>query len=463
MILGTIDPARASSGERLKNTPQTDRAADWDTEASVGYGVGDGMPTWWELAHGLDPNARDDAGDFDNDGYTNLEEYLNEIAAWPAPAAIVFNGATNNRYAQITNWDANVDATRVQNWQPSKFDVAHLRAGTTIVDAVGQHAGTLVVAPVAGDNATLNVTAGWVDVATALNVGAAGTGVVNRSGGAGGRTDNHPRRQRRGVGDAAASPARATTPRRHARQGFRGRHFQLHRRHAQADTVAFDLVNNGGVISPGLSPGTTHVIGNLTVNSGSLLLELAGAGTGQYDEIVVDGALTAGGTLRVSLIDGYVPAVGATFDLLDFATASGAFTLDLPALGSGLVWNSAKLLTTGELSVALAPNADFNGDLIVDGQDFVIWQIGLGLVGQTDRTNGDADGNGVVDSADLQVWTSQTGNFTADAGRGNERPRTNIPRALGDACRIPFRLDPQNALLTSADEMGSSSFLLSRV
>ena len=101
------DPSEGVEWRALKNTPQTNRAVDWDTEASVGYGVGDGMPTYWELQHGLDPNARDDAGDFDSDGYTNLEEYLNDIAAWPAPNAIVFDGTTNGRYAQITNWDAN--------------------------------------------------------------------------------------------------------------------------------------------------------------------------------------------------------------------------------------------------------------------------------------------------------------------------------------------------------------------
>jgi hypothetical protein len=38
----------------------------------------DGMPDAWELAHGLNPNDPADAtADPDNDGYTNLEEYLN--------------------------------------------------------------------------------------------------------------------------------------------------------------------------------------------------------------------------------------------------------------------------------------------------------------------------------------------------------------------------------------------------
>jgi hypothetical protein len=40
----------------------------------------DGMPDAWESAHRLDPqNPQDGAGDRDNDGYTNVEEYLNSL------------------------------------------------------------------------------------------------------------------------------------------------------------------------------------------------------------------------------------------------------------------------------------------------------------------------------------------------------------------------------------------------
>lgn len=42
----------------------------------------DGMPDEWELAHGLDPNDPEDRnGDSNGNGYTNLEDYLNELAA----------------------------------------------------------------------------------------------------------------------------------------------------------------------------------------------------------------------------------------------------------------------------------------------------------------------------------------------------------------------------------------------
>ena len=42
----------------------------------------DGMPDAWETKRGLSPSsAADGNGDDDGDGYTNLEEYLNELAA----------------------------------------------------------------------------------------------------------------------------------------------------------------------------------------------------------------------------------------------------------------------------------------------------------------------------------------------------------------------------------------------
>ena len=40
----------------------------------------DGMPDAWESKNGLNPNnASDASGDRDNDGYTNIEEYLNSV------------------------------------------------------------------------------------------------------------------------------------------------------------------------------------------------------------------------------------------------------------------------------------------------------------------------------------------------------------------------------------------------
>jgi hypothetical protein len=52
-------------------------------------------------------------------------------------------------------------------------------------------------------------------------------------------------------------------------------------------------------------------------------------------------------------------------------------------------------------------NADFNGDQVVDGQDFLIWQRGYGA-GST-LAEGNANSDGAIDDADLQIWQEQFG------------------------------------------------------
>lgn len=144
------------------------RPAGWDTD-------GDGMPDAWESDHGLNPNIANNNGDFDNDGYTDLEEYLNETAAWPAPGVIVFTNAAA-RYAEIFNWRVNGQPVNITGqgtvttysfWQPSRFDTALISNSTVIVDAAGQDAGTLLLT----NAATLNIINGGLKIADKLIVG----------------------------------------------------------------------------------------------------------------------------------------------------------------------------------------------------------------------------------------------------------------------------------------------------
>jgi hypothetical protein len=114
-------------------------------------------------------------------------------------------------------------------------------------------------------------------------------------------------------------------------------------------------VTNRGTIAPGHSAGWLTINGNLTLESTStLLLELGGATRGSgYDALTVTGALTAGGTLTVSLINGYSPTSGASFDLFDFGSLSGTFgTVNLPV---GYAWNTDALYTTGVISLGAVP------------------------------------------------------------------------------------------------------------
>ncbi len=61
-------------------------------------------------------------------------------------------------------------------------------------------------------------------------------------------------------------------------------------------------------------------------------------------------------------------------------------------------------------------DADFDGNDVVDGSDFLIWQRGSGAAGGLNR--GDANNDGVVDGADLDIWKAQFGGGAATGAIG---------------------------------------------
>lgn len=60
------------------------------------------------------------------------------------------------------------------------------------------------------------------------------------------------------------------------------------------------------------------------------------------------------------------------------------------------------------------PSADFDADGDIDGRDFLVWQRGFGLEGQSDNSSGDANFDGTVNELDLEVWHQQYGMPSAD-------------------------------------------------
>lgn len=58
-------------------------------------------------------------------------------------------------------------------------------------------------------------------------------------------------------------------------------------------------------------------------------------------------------------------------------------------------------------------DADFDNDDDTDGNDFLIWQRGVGGVNGTDNEDGNANGDGFVDGADLDEWKAAFGTAVA--------------------------------------------------
>jgi pectate lyase len=355
------------------------------TTHPVGYDAdNDGMKDEWEAKHGgnLVWNA-----DFDSDGYINLIEFVNELGEFPAPAPIVFNGGLNNRYAHIMNWKTNDGVTAGSNWQPSKYDEAQINSGTVVVDAVGQHAGLLLLGATAASNGKLQVNNGWLEVDSSIVVGAHATGQGTLT-----------------LGGGAVTADQVMV-------GFYGQ--------VEGGGTLTANVLNGGLVSPGTSPGTLTIVGAYDqTETGILAIDLASAGS--YDKLIVNGDVQLGGLLEVNLLGGYEPTLGATFDVLDWTgTALGAFELlALPNLVAELAWDTSLLDAQGVLSVIAAPSdtlaGDFNDDGIVDSADYSIWRDNLGsnspLLNETASL-------GIVDSEDYDAWKANFGAM-AEAGGG---------------------------------------------
>jgi hypothetical protein len=118
-------------------------------------------------------------------------------------------------------------------------------------------------------------------------------------------------------------------------------------------TVSVSLIN-AALVDLGAPTGTLQVNGAYQQTAaGALNVGLGGTAAGQFDRLQVTGAATLGGTLNVSLVGGFLPAVGNTFEILVFASRTSDFAtvtgLSLPN-GNTLQYSPeatrARLITT---------------------------------------------------------------------------------------------------------------------
>ena len=95
---------------------------------------------------------------------------------------------------------------------------------------------------------------------------------------------------------------------------------------------------SGSTLAPGNSPGLLTINGDLTIDGGTLLIELAGADPGQYDVLRVEGDLAFNsGAFNLSLLDGFKPAGNSEFRVIEvrdtLSLNTGAVTFGYVGMG----------------------------------------------------------------------------------------------------------------------------------
>ncbi|MFT3785396.1 MAG: hypothetical protein QM770_04420 [Tepidisphaeraceae bacterium] len=403
--------ATAPNATELANllaTPLVTRAANYDTD-------NDGMPDTWEVAHGLNPTSNADWKlDYDTDGYINLQEYLDEVGAFPAPKPVSWIGGTGGRYALISNWDI--------PFQPSRFDTVQIESGRAVVDAIGQEAKNIVLGVSSTSTASLGVSSGWLRVAGNITIGqAAGSSTALDL--AGGRL-------------IIAGTLSGGAPGSSNVFNWTGGTLA-----AANVTSAFLVASTGG--QPGtltqngttsvLAPGDTGVAGLMLItgsyrgNGGSIAIDLGGASsasafqvvTPASDRIAISGALILSGTkLSLATLNGYDPAPLTPHILLSSAQRTGVFSTVTGHQFTANKWLAITYAGNNVLATATTPG-DANVDGAVNFNDLLALASSYGTTASGTWSQGDFTGDGVVNFSDLLVLASfygtpVTGSFASD-------------------------------------------------
>jgi len=117
---------------------------------------------------------------------------------------------------------------------------------------------------------------------------------------------------------------------------------------------------NEGTVSPGDPIGSLTFAGDYSATASSILaIELSGLTAGdEYDQLVIYGTASLGGTLDIKMHDDYVPEVGNEFQIITFTSANGSFdTFRGLDTGKGVAFEVTQSETGVKLvAIAATPN-----------------------------------------------------------------------------------------------------------
>ena len=173
------------------------------------------------------------------------------------------------------------------------------------------------------------------------------------------------------------------------------------------------VVETGGVLSPGNSPGTITV-GSLTLQNDSQTYYELGTVS---DLTVVNGSLQLDGSLVLSFAAGFLPTMGQSFTLFSgtFGAPMGQF--DEVILPQGIAMSYDVNYAGGLISLSAITDAilagDYNANGVVDAADYTVWRDNLG--GPAGTLMNDPVG-GDIGAAQYNAWRANFGAIWSPLG-----------------------------------------------
>ena len=131
--------------------------------------------------------------------------------------------------------------------------------------------------------------------------------------------------------------------------------------------IGSTVVNGGGVLAPGASPGSITFSNSLTLAPNSTFaVELNGPTDGQYDRIVTLGTVSVSNSV-LSLSLGFAPSVGDTFTIISNLGPSAVFGVFVDPQGNVLLDNAIFVVNDTTFEISYTGN--------VDGQDVILTAV----------------------------------------------------------------------------------------
>ncbi len=205
-----------------------------------------------------------------------------------------------------------------------------------------------------------------------------------------------------------------------------------------------NLVNQGGTLAPGQSPGNTVIVGNYTQQAAaSLQIEIGGTLVNtEHDFVNVTSNAVLGGKLELTLIDAFVPDPADTFTIFNADNLLGFFSNVTDAqrltttdgMGSFLVhYGATSSFNPGQIvltSFQLTPlPGDYNGDGIVNAADYTVYRNHLRANFVLHGENPAAATPGIVDEEDYNFWKLHYGETleSSSSAASSRSPNQTIP------------------------------------